>query len=48
MIASGDIKLSELPLGRGKHTLTVEIVGKNDKAIAGYMFGLDYFRFEKK
>ena len=26
----------------GKHTLTVEILGKNDKAIPSHMFGLDY------
>jgi hypothetical protein len=26
----------------GEHTLSVKIVGKNDKAVPGYMFGFDY------
>ncbi len=41
-----------VPLGvheltEGKHTLTVEIVGANEKAIKSYMFGIDELKLEK-
>ena len=35
-------------LTEGDHTLGVEIVGANEKAVKSYMFGLDYVIFEKK
>jgi hypothetical protein len=38
---TGPVSLGTLELSKGKHTLTVEIVGANPKAIKSYMFGLD-------
>lgn len=34
--------LGAFPLKKGQNTLTVEIVGANEKSQKGYMFGLDY------
>jgi len=36
-----------LPQGKGQHTLRVEIVGANEKAVKKYMFGLDYLKLEE-
>ncbi len=41
------IPLGVFDLPAGENVLTVEIVGKNERAIPGYMFGLDYVTFEK-
>ena len=41
VIPSGPISLGGHELAAGKHKLTVEIVGANEKAVKGYMFGLD-------
>ncbi len=36
-----------LPQVKGQHTLRVEIVGANEKAVKKYMFGLDYLTLEE-
>jgi hypothetical protein len=41
VIPSGPISIGSHELEKGDHTLTVEIVGANEKAIKSYMFGLD-------
>jgi hypothetical protein len=48
VVNSPPISLGEFNLQPGKHRLTVEIVGANDKAVKGYMFGLDYLYLQKK
>ena len=40
-VTSTTAALGEHELTSGKHTLTVEIVGANEKAVKGYMFGID-------
>ncbi|MBN1854495.1 MAG: DUF2961 domain-containing protein [Pirellulales bacterium] len=42
------IPLGSHDLAEDKHIVTIEILGANEKAIQSYMFGLDYFNFEKK
>jgi hypothetical protein len=42
------VSLGTHELTAGEHKLTVEIVGANEKAVKGYMFGLDYLIFEEK
>jgi hypothetical protein len=37
-----NIDLGEFDLQKGHNTLTIEIIGANDKAVKSYMFGLDY------
>jgi hypothetical protein len=44
VIGTGDIPLGQMPLAAGKHTLQVEIIGANDKAVKSYMFGMDYLK----
>jgi hypothetical protein len=41
VIPSGPISLGKHELSEGEHTLMVEIVGANPKAVQSYMFGLD-------
>ncbi len=41
-----EIDLGVFDLKKGRNTLTVTILDKNDKAIPNYMFGLDYIRLE--
>jgi len=41
VIPSGPIALGEFDLAKGRHALTVEIVGANPKAVKSYMFGID-------
>lgn len=41
VVPSGPISLGSHELKAGKHGLTVEIVGANEKAVKAYMFGLD-------
>ncbi len=41
VIPTGPIPLGTFELGQGDHTLRVEIVGANEKAVKAYMFGLD-------
>lgn len=46
VIATGPIFLGTVELASGEHQLTVEITGANEKAVKGYMFGLDYLKLE--
>jgi hypothetical protein len=48
VISTDPIPIGTHELAEGDHTLGIEIVGANDKAIPAYMFGLDYVIFEKK
>lgn len=43
---SGLLSFGQSALSAGPHTLTVEIVGANEKAIKNYMCGLDYVKLE--
>lgn len=43
---SKEIDLGTFELKEGDNTLAVEVVGKNEKAAKGFMFGLDYIRLE--
>jgi len=40
------LALGEHDLTAAEHKLTAEIVGANDKAIKGYMVGLDYVKLD--
>jgi len=46
VIATGALDMGTHDLTEGRHTLKVEIVGANEKAVKSYMFGLDYVKFE--
>jgi len=46
VISTGPIPVGTHELAEGEHTLGVEIVGANEKAVPAYMFGLDYVIFE--
>lgn len=48
VIATGEMDLGEVNLQAGENRLAVEIVGANEKAVKGYMFGLDYVKLEAK
>ncbi|MBN2293541.1 MAG: DUF2961 domain-containing protein [Pirellulales bacterium] len=41
VVPTGPVNLGTMDLSKGKHTLTVEIVGANPEAKKSYMFGLD-------
>jgi hypothetical protein len=41
-MAADEIDLGAFDLKQGQNTLTVEIIGANEKAVKAYMFGLDY------
>jgi hypothetical protein len=43
---TGLLSFGETDLSKGQHTLTVEILGANDKAIKNFMCGLDYVKLE--
>ncbi|MGL6194550.1 MAG: glycoside hydrolase family 172 protein [Thermoguttaceae bacterium] len=45
VISTGPVKIGTVNIEKGKHTITVELVGRNDAAV-GTMFGLDLMRFE--
>ncbi len=45
VIHTGDVTIGDVNAEAGEHTLTVEIVGKNENA-SNYLFGIDAFRFE--
>ena len=46
VVATGVLDMGTHELDKGRHVLRVEIVGTNEKAIKGYMFGLDYLKLE--
>ena len=45
VISTGPVEIGTVNVEKGKHVLTVEVVGKNPDSV-GTMFGLDKFRFE--
>ncbi|MCA9249284.1 MAG: hypothetical protein KDA42_19315, partial [Planctomycetales bacterium] len=46
VVTSGVLTFAGQKLAAGAHRLEVKITGKNDRAVPGYMFGLDYVRFQ--
>lgn len=48
VVTTGLIEFKTPKLNRGKHTLTVKVVGANDSAAKKYMVGIDYLRFRGK
>ena len=46
VVPTGPIDLGTLDLTAGKHKLTFEITGANEKAVKAYMVGLDYVKLE--
>ncbi len=47
VIPTGVLDMGVHKLSKGQHTLRVEIVGANKKAVKKYMFGLDYLKLEE-
>jgi len=47
VVATGVLDMGIHKLRKGQHTLRVEIVGANEKAVKKYMFGLDYLKLEE-
>ena len=48
VVASGEIALGEIDLAAGDQSLILRVVGKNKKAIARHMVGVDYLRLALK
>lgn len=48
VVNTDPVELGTFELKKGPHTLGVEIVGANEKAVKSYMFGLDYLIFKMK
>jgi hypothetical protein len=46
VVPTGVLKLGEHDLAAGRHTLTLEIVGANGKAVKAYMAGVDFVKLE--
>lgn len=42
VVPTGALSFKEHQLGQGKHTLSFELVGNNEKSIPNHMLGLDY------
>jgi len=47
VVTTGALEMGIHKLDGGPHVLRVEIVGANEKAQKGYMFGLDYLKLEE-
>jgi len=47
VIPTGVLDMGVHKINKGQHTLRVEIVGANKKAVKKYMFGLDYIKLEE-
>jgi len=47
VVATGVLDMGIHQLNAGEHTLRVEIVGANEKAVKAYMFGIDYLLLEE-
>jgi hypothetical protein len=47
VIVADEIDLGTFDLAAGENRITAEVVGANETAVKGYMFGLDYLRIEK-
>jgi hypothetical protein len=45
VITTGLVKFASRQLAQGKHTLKIQIVGKNPEAVPGFMVGIDFVRF---
>ncbi|GHT35122.1 hypothetical protein FACS189427_03740 [Planctomycetales bacterium] len=41
VVPTGEIVITSAELKAGKHVLTIEIIGKNEKAVPNYMIGID-------
>jgi putative heme-binding domain-containing protein len=48
VVTTGVLEFSDLPLSRGPHRLTFEIVGAHPRAVKAYMVGLDYVQLRQK
>ena len=48
VITTGAISLGTHELKRGGHRLEIQITGSNAKAVASYMFGLDYLYLSQR
>jgi hypothetical protein len=46
VVPTGAVDLGAHDLAAGRHTLTLEIVGANEKALKAYMAGVDYVKLE--
>lgn len=46
VVNTGMLQLNTGTIEPGKHTLTLEIVGRNPKAVKQYMLGIDFLRFK--
>ncbi len=46
VVPTGILDLGKHDLKAGKHTLSIEITGANDKAVKAYMAGLDFVKLE--
>ena len=44
VITTGELSLGTHSLTEGKHRLHINILGKDPKAAAGYMVGIDYLQ----
>ncbi|MBN1817872.1 MAG: DUF2961 domain-containing protein [Sedimentisphaerales bacterium] len=47
VVHTPEMALGSFPLDKGEHKLTFQILGCNEKAVKGYMFGLDYVKLVK-
>ncbi|HEC03348.1 MAG TPA: DUF2961 domain-containing protein, partial [Phycisphaerales bacterium] len=47
VVPTGVLDMGVHELDAGRHTLRIRIVGANEKAVKGYMFGLDYLKLEE-
>lgn len=44
VVSTGLLKMGEFPFSAGDHTLSVQLTGKNAKALPGFMVGIDVLR----
>jgi len=47
VVPTGILDMGVHELDAGRHTLRIQIVGANEKAVKSYMFGLDYLKLEQ-
>ncbi len=47
VVPTGVLDMGAHKLDAGRHTLSIQIVGANEKAVKSYMFGLDYLKLEE-
>jgi hypothetical protein len=47
VVPTGVLDMGTHEFDAGRHSLRIEIVGANDKAVKQYMFGLDYLKLEE-